>query len=226
MLTFESQLESKVPDLKVAVVKVAVERVEDSNPKLEELKKAVINEVRSKYSLESLKDVRIFRCYRDFFWRLGIDPTKVRPASEALVRRILQGGSIPTINAAVDAINLSSIQTEIVIDAFDTAKISGEIRIKFASQGERFLGIGMKHELVLRGGEMVISDALSPIAIYPHRDASRTAVTRQTEEILTVMCGVPGIEGKELLSAALVVASTIVRFCGGKQTSQAIVLPR
>lgn len=49
-----------------------------------------VKEVRSKYSLDSLKDDPIIRRYRDFYWHeLGIDPTKQRPAQEALLRRFL-----------------------------------------------------------------------------------------------------------------------------------------
>jgi DNA/RNA-binding domain of Phe-tRNA-synthetase-like protein len=226
MLIFDPKLANKIPDLKVATIEVSVGKIEDKNQELEKLKKAVVEEVKSKYSLASVKDVKVFRCYRDFFWRLGIDPTKTRPASEALIRRILQGGSIPTINTAVDAVNVSSIRTEIVVDAFDTAAISGRIAVRFASKGEQFLGIGMKNPLVMDGGEIVISDTLGPIAVYPHRDAERTGVTGQTRQILTVMCGVPGIEDKALVDAAHIVSTMISKFCGGKNLSQVTLLPR
>jgi len=225
MLSFDRELARKIPDLKIATMKLAVTKVEERNDALDKLKKEVIEEVKTKYSLETVKDIRKFRCYRDFFWRLGIDPTKVRPASEALIRRILQGGSIPIINTVVDAINLASVKTEIVIDAFDTRKIARQTKIRFASHGEKFLGIGMKHELTLQGGEIVISDADGPIAIYPHRDGEKTKITLQTREILTVSCGVPGIEEKELLNAAKVVSGTIIEFCGGEETSKTSLLP-
>ncbi|WXG43911.1 MAG: phenylalanine--tRNA ligase beta subunit-related protein [Promethearchaeati archaeon SRVP18_Atabeyarchaeia-1] len=226
MLGFDSHFAVKMPGLRVTALKVAVEKVEDRNVGLEELKIAVAEEVRSKYSLESVKDVKVFRFYRDFFWRLGIDPTKVRPASEALIRRILQGGSIPTINTAVDAINISSIQTEIVVDAFDVAKISGEAKIRFASRGDRFLGIGMARELTMTGGEIVISDDLGPIAIYPHRDSVRTGVSLQTKAMLTVMCGVPGIGEEMLADAAKVVSRMVTRFCEGMNIGQSMSLPK
>ena len=38
--------------------------------------------VKDKYKLETLKDEPIIKAYRKFFWRIGIDPTKVRPSSE------------------------------------------------------------------------------------------------------------------------------------------------
>ena len=225
MFLFDSQLANKIPSLRVAVAEVTVASIENRKEELEKLKKFIVDDVKSSYSLETVKDIRLFRCYRDFYWRLGIDPTKVRPASEALVRRILQGGSIPTINTAVDSINIASIQTEIVVDAFDAERIVGNTEIKFAREGERFLGIGMKHPLELQGAEIVLSDDDGPIALYPHRDAERTKVTQQTSRILTVSCGVPGIEGEELLSAEKQVIKTITKFCGGEENLLIILLP-
>ena len=52
-----------------------------SSLQLEEFKKQVLQEVSGEYKLEALKDVYLFRVYRDFFWGIGIDPTKTRPAS-------------------------------------------------------------------------------------------------------------------------------------------------
>jgi len=62
--------------------------VERQNPELESFKMELIKKVREQYDLESLRDQPTFRAYRDFFWRIGIDPTKNRPAAEALIRRV------------------------------------------------------------------------------------------------------------------------------------------
>ncbi|WXG46500.1 MAG: phenylalanine--tRNA ligase beta subunit-related protein [Candidatus Atabeyarchaeum deiterrae] len=211
--------------MKIAILKVAVRKVEDRNEKLEELRKSLAEEVRSEYSLDTVKDARSFRAYRDFFWRLDIDPTKIRPASEALIRRILQTGTIPTINTAVDVVNIVSIETETVIDAFDANKMAKHAEIRFASEGERFLGIGMAHDLALAGGEIVIADNRGPTALYPHRDAERTKITPKTSEILTVACGVPGINTEELVNAEREVSRMMIQFCAGEQIGEIVVLP-
>lgn len=225
MLSFNSELAIKIPNLKIAILKVAVRKVEDRNEKLEELRKSLAEEVRSEYSLDTVKDARSFRAYRDFFWRLDIDPTKIRPASEALIRRILQTGTIPTINTAVDVVNIVSIETETVIDAFDANKMAKHAEIRFASEGERFLGIGMAHDLALAGGEIVIADNRGPTALYPHRDAERTKITPKTSEILTVACGVPGINTEELVNAEREVSRMMIQFCAGEQIGEIVVLP-
>jgi len=106
----EPTLTNRFLGLRVVVGYVDGVRVENSGADLQRFKEETLAEVRQKYSLESLKDGAIFRAYRDFFWKVGIDPTKIRPAAEALVRRILAGKSIPTINNVVDSYNLASIR--------------------------------------------------------------------------------------------------------------------
>jgi DNA/RNA-binding domain of Phe-tRNA-synthetase-like protein len=64
-------------------------RAEKDNEHIQSLKKAVYEEVKTKYNIEILKDDPTVRAYRDLYWKLGIDPTKTRPSGEALLRRVL-----------------------------------------------------------------------------------------------------------------------------------------
>ena len=175
-----------------------------------------MKQVRERYDLGSLKDEPILRAYRDFFWRVGIDPTKNRPAAEALIRRILQGKTIPCINTLVDSYNLVSIKTEIALAAFDAEKLKGNLLMRFATEGEEFLGIGMEKPMRLQGIEIVVSDVEKLVAIYPHRDADDTKITEETKNVLLLVCGVPGIREETLLDAARVAIEYITRFCGGE----------
>ncbi|MEM2003670.1 MAG: phenylalanine--tRNA ligase beta subunit-related protein [Nitrososphaerota archaeon] len=176
-------------------------RIRESSNELEEAKKRIYEYVRKKYSLETLKDVPTFRAYRDFFWRIGIDPTKMRPSSEALVRRILLGKELPRINTLVDAYNLASIESEITMAAFDASKIVGQIAVSFARPGEEFLGIGMEDPITLRGEEVVIRDNSKILSIYPYRDSEYSKVGLETTESVLLICGVPGISRSKLQEA-------------------------
>ncbi len=158
----------------------------------ERFRDEVYAELRKKYTLDSVKDDPTFRAYRDFYWRIGIDPTKVRPSSEALVRRILQGKGLPSINPLVDVCNLVSALTGITFSAFDLDKISGAVRMTWSRAGERFVGIGTG-EVELTGRELVLRDDSGPISIYPYRDSERTKTSFQTRNVLLVLCGVPGL---------------------------------
>ncbi len=158
----------------------------------ERFRDEVYAELKKRYTLDSVKDDPVFRAYRDFYWRIGIDPTKVRPSSEALVRRILQGKGLPSINPLVDVCNLVSALTGITFSAFDLDKISGEVRMTWSRVGERFVGIGTG-EIELTGRELVLRDDLGPISIYPYRDSERTKTSLETRNVLLVLCGVPGV---------------------------------
>lgn len=105
---------------------------------VEVLIRQVIEEVKSRYTLDGLKDAPVFRAYRDFFWQIGIDPTKMRPSSEALIRRILMGKEFPRINILVDLYNLASAKTGATIAAYDDSKIHGALSLTWSKAGERF----------------------------------------------------------------------------------------
>ena len=132
--------------------------ITDKNPRLEILKNEVITEIKGRFTLEQVKDEPLFRAYRDFFWSVGVDPTKTRPASEALVRRILAGKPLPSINTAVDAYNLASIRTGVPIGAFDADLLHGELSMRFAQEGEEFLGIGMEKPINLQKNQVILID--------------------------------------------------------------------
>jgi DNA/RNA-binding domain of Phe-tRNA-synthetase-like protein len=212
-----SDLQKRFPGLQALGGYVHNIRAEESGAELEEFGESVFSEVRQKYTLDSVKDVPAFRAYRDFFWKVGIDPTKVRPASEALIRRILAGKAIPKINNVVDAYNLASVKTEIALAAFDHDRLKGELVMRQASPGERFLGIGMREPTVLNGKEVVIQDSEKLVAIYPHRDAETSKVSQSTSNILILACGVPQIDTSSPEVAKKVAASYIIRFSGGTE---------
>jgi len=214
-LLVSEEVKEKFPDLRVLLILIKGVRVEKRADDLEEFKKKVIKKVKEKHTIDSLKDEPIIRTYRDFFWKIGIDPTKIRPASEALIRRVLQGKSLPQINTVVDAYNLASTSSGVPIAAFDYRSLEGNLLMRFARKDERFLGIGMKDPVILEGKEIVISDLKKLIAIYPYRDSDETKIKEDTKDVLVMVCGAPGVGDDVLETAGNAVKEYITRFCGG-----------
>jgi len=217
-LRIHFKVRESFPGLEVLTRQVRGVKVEKQNVELEKFRDELMKRVRERYDLETLKDLPTFRAYRDFFWRAGIDPTKNRPAAEALIRRVLVGKAIPSVNTLVDAYNLASIRTEIALAAFDSDKLRGDLLMRFATKGEEFIGIGMKEPMLFRGGEIVISDAEKLVAIYPHRDADNTKITKETKNVLLLVCGVPDIPEETLSHAARVAVEYVTKFCGGEKS--------
>ncbi len=212
-MTVASDLEERFPGLDAHLVEVRGLRVKDLDPRLEAFRDTLVQEFRHHLRLESLKDEPTLRAYRDFYWRVGIDPTKIRPASEALLRRTLQGKPLPRINTLVDAYNLASMKTHVAIAAFDASQLHGDLTMRLARPGERFLGIGMETPTTLRGTEVVVEDGQALVAIYPYRDADVTKVTTTTHDTVFMTCGVPGIPDEKLRDADETTMDFVERFC-------------
>jgi len=203
------------PGLSVAGGDVGPLSIQEKSPTLEVLKGEVIRSVRERYTLEQVKDEPLFRAYRDFFWKVGVDPTKTRPASEALVRRVLAGKVLPTINTAVDAYNLASIRTGIPIAAFDADTLDGDLSMRFAEEGEVFLGIGMAAPVTLHKSQVILADEGAIVAVYPYRDSDTTKITSTTKAVQIVACGVPGVEREKVHSAYELAAAYLQEYASG-----------
>ena len=217
-LDVDEALETKFPGLSALIMRLEGATVKREDPELEAFKTEVIDRIRDRWALEQLREHPVFRAYRDFFWRVGVDPTKTRPASEALIRRVLRGRPLPKINTFVDAYNLASMEAAVPLAAFDMSHLSGELLMREAAAGEEFLGIGMEKPVVLEGGEAVIEDGAKLVAIYPYRDAEAAKITAETEDVLMLVCGVPNVDPKVLCKAERISKDYVTRFCGGSLT--------
>lgn len=201
----------------IGIVTIRDVKVDESSEKLVRYASGLINSIRSKYTLETVKNDPIIRALRDFYWRIGIDPTKQRPSSEALIRRILKGQELPLINSVVDAGNLASTETFIPIGLYDLDEISGNLVLRYSKLGETFEPIGGKKMKLIRR-QPVISDDVGIIHLYPHRDCLRTRIKESTKRVLALALGVPGIPRNKISLAADKTAEYIVRFSGGHRS--------
>lgn len=206
----------KFPELAICVGIINGVRNEKDNIHIQELKKTVYSEVKSKYNVETLKDDPVVRAYRDFYWKLGIDPTKTRPSGEALLRRVLRGDAFPRISTVVDAYNLASMQSIIPISDFDKDRLASPFQVRFAKNGESFTGIGMEKPLSLTEKMLVLADGKQVLCIYPYRDAEATKITEQTKNVLVVGYGAPGITAERLKEAVETTLSYIKLASGGE----------
>src|SRR5215510_2605285 len=78
---------------------------------------------------------------RGLFHRLGLDPTKTRPSSEALLRRALQGKGLPRVLPAVDVCNLCSLEHQLPLGLYDRDRIRGDLTVRAGRAGEGYTGI-------------------------------------------------------------------------------------
>ena len=80
---------------------------------------------------------------RELYRRFGTDPTRMRPSSEALLRRLKKGESLPRINSLVDVANAMSVQLQVPVGLYDLGRVKGEeLVIRLGADGESQQRIG------------------------------------------------------------------------------------
>ena len=200
-INWSPEISAKFPTLAICVGIISGVQINEENGRLRELKKAIYEEVRASFNIETLKNNPTVRAYRDFYWKLNIDPTKTRPSGEALLRRILHGDALPSISTAVDAYNLASLKTIIPISGFDKECLNPPFQVRFARNAEYFTGIGMDKPMSLTSKMLVLADEKQILCIYPYRDSDSTKVTEETEDVLIVGYNAPGISEQQLREA-------------------------
>ena len=116
---------------------------------------------------------------RALYKRFGIDPTRVRPSSEALLRRLKKGEALPRVNSLVDVANALLVQLQVPVGLYDLDKVKGdELAIRLGAEGESYTGIGK--EKVNVAGRICVADAEGPCG-NPSSDSARTMITTATE---------------------------------------------
>ena len=116
---------------------------------------------------------------RLLYRRFGIDPTRYRPSSEALLRRVRRRGGLPRINSLVDVANVMSLRLQVPVGLYDLGKVAGgELVLRMGEQGEGYAGIGKDRVEV--EGRICVADAASPCG-NPSSDSARTMIDLGTE---------------------------------------------
>jgi len=148
---------------------------------------------------------------RALFHQLGVDPTKTRPSSEALLRRVVQGKGLPRVNLAVDVCNLASLEHQVPLGLYDRDQVRGTVRARVGREGEGYPGI--RKQRVNLEGRLLLADDEGPFGA-PTSDSARTAVHPGTTRLLVVLfCPIERTERH--LSAALErLAALLGRHCG------------
>ncbi len=145
---------------------------------------------RNRYTLDSIKQMPSIQATRAAYKACGKDPSRYRPSSEALCRRILRGIPLYQIDTLVDLINLVSIRSGYSIGGFDADKIQGHVlTLGIGRVGEPYEGIG-RGELNIEGLP-VYRDNAGGIGT-PTSDNERTKMDLSTSHLLAIINGYDG----------------------------------
>jgi len=151
---------------------------------------ALEEEFRATLTTETLKDIPSIAATRRIYKKCGKDPSRYRPASEALIRRMLQGKELYKVDTLVDLINLASISYGYSIGGFDADKFVGDtLALGIGREGEPYEGIG--RGLINIAGLPVYRDNEGGVGT-PTSDNERTKITLDTHRLVVLINGYDG----------------------------------
>ncbi len=145
------------PNLRFGII-IAKEltNTETSPKETERLRNAEEN-VRKIIKPEELKAQPIIRGYRLVIENAGINPNKFVNSMEAMMKRVLKGGQLPTINSLVDLCNAISIENQVSLGGHDLADIDDDLSVCFTKGNEKFLPFGAEEYEQVEAGELVFT---------------------------------------------------------------------
>ena len=199
-------------DLSLIMIHLHNLTVGKSSEEFENYEQELFEEIRSKNSLDAIRDDPILRAYRDFYWTFGMDPTKQRISSEAVLRRILRGLNLWRISDVVDVANLASAYHKIPVGLIDTSTLMGGLSVRTAAKGEVFQRMGGS-TITCKGREIVLADSEKIVCFgYATHDSDRTKVTGDSNDVLFLLYGAPGVSQATMDTAAQVSCEMIQRW--------------
>ena len=183
-------------------------KIQETNPTLKAMLEGLGTEVTERYNAMTISDIPVVKAVRRIFHKTGVDPTRYRPSSEALVRRVLKGKGLYFVNSAVDVVNYFSLKTLLPMGVFDADCVKPPLEFRAGRDGETYQGVG--RDVLNLSGFPLLADAEGPFGSAVS-DSVRTRVTNGTTKLLWVTFVPPEVPPPDFEEFA----ATMIRFNGG-----------
>ena len=161
---------------------------------------------------ETIKQMPPIHATREAYKKFGKAPSRYRPATEALIRRIVKGEELYKINTLADLVNLASIYTGYSIGGFDMDKIQGDLVLGIGCADEPYEGIG--RGMLNIENLPVYRDNIGGVGT-PTSDNERTKISLSTTHFLLLVNGYDGSR-EGVLQCAEYTQELIKKYCNAK----------
>ena len=179
---YQEEIRKRFPDLVGGVIEAAELNCTVIPPELTKLYLIEQTTAFDRYGDKPLSEIASLTAWRRAFRAFGVNPTKYRSASEALLRRLTKKGDIPSINLLVDIANLVSIRYALPVAIFDTRQLKMPLTVGFAVGSEQFIALGEKKSEQPAAGEVIFTDKSTNVVArrWCWRQSSSSAATSET----------------------------------------------
>jgi DNA/RNA-binding domain of Phe-tRNA-synthetase-like protein len=205
------------PDYRRGVVLASDIGNGESPAELTTLLRAEEASARGRLNVETLTAEPRLASWREAFRSLGYKPGDFRPSIEALLRRVLRGQELPSINALVDIGNIVSLRHQLPIGGHATDMLAQDIALRPADGTEEFIAFGTDVSESPAPGEFILAEGNKVLTRrWIWRQANHTMTLPGTTAIEFNIDALPPVNLVELQAAAQDVMDLVERFCGAK----------
>jgi DNA/RNA-binding domain of Phe-tRNA-synthetase-like protein len=181
---------------------------------------ALAEELRRTVGDRRLSQIESVQRSRNLYRSLGLDPTKDRPSSERLLRRVLRKRPLPKINKLVDATHLASLSLQCPLSVYDWDKIVPPVLVRIGRPEDTYLGpsgkkVSLEGRLVLVDGEGLFGN--------PSQDSQRTLVSLGTVRAFVTAWAPADASSGYLESVLKEVVDLSGEFCGASASAWGIL---
>jgi len=180
----DSSITTRLPRISLGVLQYSGVSVSDSPKMLQGRINFFVENLRLEHELARLAEIAGIREWRGYLKQMGTDPSRYRPASEALLRRLLQGNPFFWVNSAVDVNNFFSVLHALPLGVYDLTQIKGDVTYRLGHAEDRYEGLNGRE--VSMENKPLLADALGAFG-SPIVDSKRTCVTEQSRDLLHVI---------------------------------------
>jgi DNA/RNA-binding domain of Phe-tRNA-synthetase-like protein len=213
LLQLDEQLKARIPGVTFGMVTINGVTVRESDERLWKQVEMLSQHLSHEYALDHLSENEQIGAVRSLQKLFGFDPTRYRPSSESLLRRVLKGQGLYQINTAVDVNNLCSLEFLLPMCSYDLRNVKGQVRVRVGESGEEYQGIG--RQVFQAANKVIIADE-SGVMGSTVSDSERTKVTTTTTDILLAIYAPATIDAHIVEHHATLAGQRMIEFNGGQ----------
>ncbi|GCD84016.1 hypothetical protein PTHTG4_30810 [Parageobacillus thermoglucosidasius] len=212
-------IKQAIPEFKIGVILYNHIVVDDSPQMLKGKLQLFQESIYFDLQETAVADILELAEWRRIFKAIGTDPSKYRPSSESLYRRIQKKNFVPTIHSAADVNNFFSLYYKIPIGIYDLDKLEGSVAVEIGTDQDEYIAINGRTVNFSR--KLVSKDIHGPFG-SPIVDSQRTAVTKDTKNAVQIVYLLPSMTQEQCKKLLQSMQNMFLQIHGGDATLQII----
>ncbi|MBE2271466.1 MAG: hypothetical protein IAE80_24750 [Anaerolinea sp.] len=221
---YHPEILKRYPNLVAGVITAHGLTNRPTPPELLDLYRAEQQTVIQRIGSTPLSQIESLAAWRSVFRSFGVDPTQIRSACEALLRRLTKQGDIPSINTLVDLGNLVSIRYAVPVAILDTRAAANTITVRLADGSERFTNLGQTEVDHPESDEVIFADDSGLVFArrWCWRQSDESAARNDTTDAIVTVEAHHASAAQDVAAAVRDLTTLLPQYAHGEVTSTII----